>query len=35
MFNFLNFNMQSQPNTDVPMDEFDTVRIHYLSSYLS
>ncbi|KAF8898283.1 hypothetical protein CPB84DRAFT_1747946 [Gymnopilus junonius] len=35
MFNFLDFNMQSQPNTDVPMDEFDTVRIHHLSSYLN
>ncbi|KAF8903269.1 hypothetical protein CPB84DRAFT_1845819 [Gymnopilus junonius] len=35
MFNFLDFNMQSQPNTDIPMDEFDTVRIHHLSSYLN
>ncbi|KAF8871338.1 hypothetical protein CPB84DRAFT_1754073 [Gymnopilus junonius] len=25
MFNFLDFNMQSQPNTDIPMDEFDTL----------
>lgn len=27
MFNLLNFNMRPRPSTDVPMDEFDTVRI--------
>ena len=34
MFNLLNFNMRPQPSTDVPMDEFDSVCIYHLYSFV-